>query len=135
IASYRTVLLPFYSKIKKKYNKKVVCQGDNARCHQSKLCKEWIFKKKINHAQYGGHPTNYKGGVPANSPDLNPLEYVFSILQQRVSKRSPKTIHQMINIANDEWKKISQEIIQKGWKHQIKVINWIKENKYESYLY
>ena len=49
---------------------------------------------------------------PPNSPDLNPIGHVWSILKDRVGQRSPKTKQDLCQFAFEEWEKIPQEFIQ-----------------------
>jgi transposase len=48
---------------------------------------------------------------PAKSPDLNPIENVWSILKQRVRKRLPKTLEELESIIYEEWWRIDDFIV------------------------
>jgi transposase len=50
---------------------------------------------------------------PGNSPDLNPIENLWSILKRRVDKQKPTNSdkHQALNM--QEWAAISQDVAQK----------------------
>ena len=49
---------------------------------------------------------------PGNSPDLNPMEGIWSILKQRVSRRAWNDIEELKGILQEEWDQITQEEIQ-----------------------
>ena len=49
---------------------------------------------------------------PPNSPDLNPIEHVWSMLKDRVSERSPTTKAELMQYAAEEWEIIPQQMIQ-----------------------
>jgi transposase len=50
---------------------------------------------------------------PANSPDLNPIENIWSILKERIQERNPQTKAELMMCASEEWKNIPQAVIQK----------------------
>jgi len=133
IESYRSYLIPFYQKIKKKIEDEVICEGDNARCHTSKQCRKFLKNHNISHELFAGYPINEDKGRPTNSPDLCPIEYVFSNWQERVLKRKPTTVSQLIKIATEEWANIPLSDIQKTYDLQWKVHNWVKKNNYQPY--
>ena len=49
---------------------------------------------------------------PANSPDLNPIELLWTHLQDRVIERGAQTVDELKEIVREEWWKIPQEQIQ-----------------------
>ena len=48
---------------------------------------------------------------PAHSPDLNPIENVWSTLQKQVAVKSPRTKRALKNIATRMWNRMPQESI------------------------
>jgi transposase len=48
---------------------------DNARIHTSKVTKEWINVNKINVMEW-----------PAQSPDMNPIENLWDIIDRKIRK-------------------------------------------------
>jgi transposase len=46
---------------------------------------------------------------PAQSPDLNPMEAIWSILKQRIRRRSWDDLKQLKEVLQDEWSKITME--------------------------
>ncbi|GBB92312.1 hypothetical protein RclHR1_00020015 [Rhizophagus clarus] len=50
---------------------------------------------------------------PAQSPDLNPIEHLWDVLERRVRehKPHPKNIEELMVILEEEWNKIEPEIL------------------------
>ncbi len=42
---------------------------------------------------------------PTMSPDLNPIEHLWSILEQKVEERKVSNIHQLRGVVMEEWKR------------------------------
>jgi transposase len=63
------------------YQKPMIFQQDNARPHIAKAVKSWMGEKNIDICQ----------DWPANSPDLNPIENLWSTIDFEVRKRCPRT--------------------------------------------
>ena len=51
--------------------------------------------------------------MPSYSPDLNPIENVWSVLKHKVSERNPKTKFGMIKVLKEEWNNIDDSILKK----------------------
>jgi len=48
---------------------------------------------------------------PANSPDLNPIENLWSVIKRRVEKRRPKNLNELEQFLHEEWTRIDKSII------------------------
>jgi transposase len=69
-------------------------QQDNDTKHRSKHTKEYFQDKKINVMSW-----------PAQSPDMNPIEHLWSDIKKRVRARNPKNISELKQIVEEEWYK------------------------------
>ena len=74
---------------------------DGAKAHTSKLTMAWLASKGVKVIQ----------GWPARSPDLNPIENLWSLLADRVSARMPTTDAELRVYIVEEWARIPQSII------------------------
>ena len=79
-----------------------IFQQDNAPCHTAKRVQSFFITNGITVLPW-----------PANSPDLNPIENIWSILKQNVEKHSAKTKAQLIGGIEKEWNKLSKDLIRK----------------------
>ena len=89
---------------------------DGAGCHQSKKVTVWL-KKKLTRKNCASPSVNWRDEDdldrwPSNSPDLNPIENLWSIFQNAVAKHQPKTTDQFRRLlTNVWWYEISQDYI------------------------
>lgn len=64
---------------------------------------------------------------PPNSPDLNPIEHLWSIMDKRITKEQPSTVEQFKNVLETTWNDLEFSIIENliiSMRHRIlKVIN------------
>ena len=71
-------------------------QDDNAPIHRARGVTEWFdeYENDVNHMLW-----------PSQSPDLNPIEHLWEILDRRVRQRSPppSSKHQMREYLLEEW--------------------------------
>ena len=100
-------------------------EGDNAPGHCSKKAQQFLRNLKWKHVGFGGHPINDFAGRPPNSPDLCVIEYCFAWWEERVLKRKPVTVSELIKVAGEEWANLPQEWIQKTYRHMLKVYPWV----------
>jgi len=72
---------------------------DNARPHRARLVNDYLNSETIQRMDW-----------PAYSPDLNPIEHAWDILQQRISKRpqAPNTLQELADVLEEEWHQIPQ---------------------------
>lgn len=80
-----------------------IFQQDNDPKHSSKLVKEWFGSKNINVLEW-----------PSQSPDLNPIEHLWEVLDRRIRMHSDiKNQQQLFGIIESEWSRIPAETLQK----------------------
>jgi transposase len=81
-------------------NTNLIFQDDNDSKHRSELTTLWKNEYEITSIDW-----------PSNSPDLNPIENVWSILKNKVSKVKVNTKEEFIKCIENKWNEISQETI------------------------
>ena len=95
----RDMFIPFVTRTR---TRRFFLQQDNAPAHVSKHTREFFDTNKVKTFEW-----------PANSPDLNPIENIWSILKRNVSERTPANLTELSQVASEEWLKISTETIRK----------------------
>ena len=73
---------------------------------------KWLGKQNID----------ILGPLPENSPDLNPIEHLWSILKRRVGKQKPTNSDKLQALIMQEWAAISMpgriaEVLKKKGQH------------------
>eukprot|EP00672_Neobodo_designis_P026123 CAMPEP_0174830162 /NCGR_PEP_ID=MMETSP1114-20130205/2371_1 /TAXON_ID=312471 /ORGANISM="Neobodo designis, Strain CCAP 1951/1" /LENGTH=354 /DNA_ID=CAMNT_0016063949 /DNA_START=36 /DNA_END=1100 /DNA_ORIENTATION=- len=74
---------------------------DGAACHTAGRTLRYLASKGVQVLE----------GWPARSPDLNPIERLWAILQVRVSRHSPRTIDELEAAVLEEWAAVSTATI------------------------
>ena len=80
---------------------KWVFQEDNDPKHIAILNREWIQKNKIRRMDW-----------PAQSPDLNPIENLWSILDQRCKSRKPKNEDELFDVLKKAMEALPTRLLQ-----------------------
>ena len=80
-------------------------QQDSARAHNSILSKTWFSENGLEILK----------NRPPNSPDINIIENVWSLLKKRVFQRHPENIEELWAFCQEEFERIPLEYIQNSY--------------------
>ena len=94
---YKTTLVPSAITFFGKGNHKWLLQEDNDPKHKSIKAQGWKADNEINCLSW-----------PSQSPDLNPMENVWSVLQANVGNHKPNSVKELIQVTNKEWKALDK---------------------------
>ena len=119
------VLNPFLQQTKFKNNQVLM---DNATPHTSKKTIEFMESQGIEFIDFGGGSNPTKGGFPPNSPDLNPIENIFGILQSHVNDTQPTTLKELIDSVELCWKNLKMIYIKNTIKSLKKRMEYVLNN-------
>ena len=91
----------FYSNLVRKIPNLVLMQ-DNAPCHTSGQTRKWLTQKKIKLLTW-----------PPQSPDMNPIESLWDILEKRINARSnrPKNLRELKEVLLQEWNELPAQTL------------------------
>lgn len=76
-----------------------ILMDDNARPHRARVTDAYLERETIDRMDW-----------PARSPDLNPIEHAWDMLQHAISARAiqPRTLQELQNALVEEWARIPQ---------------------------
>ena len=80
----------------------LIFQHDNAPCHTALSIKTYLANKKIPVMTW-----------PPSSPDLNPIENLWEILNDQTKDRKPKNEDELYELMSDAWESIDDDILHK----------------------
>ena len=105
--AYKQILIHHGLKAGKKLlGKGFVFQQDNDPKHKSHLCMNYLQGKE-------------RDGLlkimdwPAQSPDLNPIEQLWALLDHKIQKLRASNVFKLFAQLNEEWKSISTDVLSK----------------------
>ena len=73
-------------------HKCTIFMQDGAPCHQSKVATDFLKKNKISLLEW-----------PGNSPDLNPIENLWTIMKDKVADKQPSSAQNLKQAIKDVW--------------------------------
>ena len=73
---------------------------DNDPKHKSKLVTEWLHNSGVTCIDF-----------PPYSPDLNPIENLWSDMNTRVQRHNPTTMEELQDVIAEEWELTSLELL------------------------
>lgn len=93
------ILHPIVRPIAGNVGEEFIFIDDNARPHRARIVNEYLENKTIQRMDW-----------PSLSPDLNPIEHAWDILQQRISARPtlPQNRQELQTALQEEWQQIPQ---------------------------
>jgi transposase len=79
--------------------RRLILAQDNAPAHRTRLTEQFLRGSAVKTLPW-----------PANSPDLNPIEHVWSLLQTRINERNPPpaTLNDLRTALMQEWANLGQ---------------------------
>lgn len=79
-----------------------IFQHDRDPKHTSNHVKTWLAGQNINILDW-----------PAQSPDLNPIEHLWSVLDRQIRHKKHSNLNDFMTSLQEEWKNISPDCIAK----------------------
>ena len=76
-----------------------IFQYDNDPKHRSRIAREWKSDHHVKSMDW-----------PSNSPDLNPIENVWSVFRLRVHNRKPTNVRQSERYIKGEWSGLDNDM-------------------------
>src|ERR1700722_18470670 len=85
---------------RKQFGRRWRLQQDNDSKHQCRVAKQFLCKEVPEIIDW-----------PSNSPDVNPVENLWSIIKRRVEKQKPKNLEELDKFLHDEWDKTDTVVL------------------------
>ena len=79
-----------------------IFQHDNARYHTSKQTQEKLHELRVKTLDW-----------PAKSPDINPIEHLWSIIDNRLKSRRMNSLKELIDGLSAEWLAVTPQLCEK----------------------
>ena len=98
-----------------KNTKSFVWVHDNAPCHKSKKITKFLTDQKVQ----------ILPDYPANSPDLNPIENIWSLLKAQIAKSEPKNLKTLVQTIKKCWESLPLSTIRstiESWPHRLQIM-------------
>ena len=92
--------------IKKTYGEEFTLQQDGAQCHVDPKTSRYLAREKIDFYSCGR-----SGDYPAQSPDMNPIEHVWSWMKNQLVKMKCETLKELQAELTRLWNSIPQQLI------------------------
>ena len=90
---------------------------DNDPKHTSKVVAKWLKDNKVKVLEW-----------PSQSPDRNPIEYLWAELKKRVQARRPSNLTQLHRLCQEEWAKTYCGTLVEGYPKRLTQVNQFKGN-------
>jgi hypothetical protein len=84
------------------HGKRHTFMHDGARVHTAGKCVKYLASKGVATLDW-----------PPRSPDLNPIENLWGVLQKSVSDRGPRSVADLTQFVKEEWEAITQQDVDK----------------------
>ncbi|KAG2456860.1 TCB1 transposase, partial [Polypterus senegalus] len=99
-AMYRDILAEnlLHSALDLRLRRRLIFQQDNDPKHTAKISKEWLQDNSVNVLEW-----------PSQSPDLNPIEYLWRDLKMAVHRRFPSNLMELERCCKEEWAKLAKD--------------------------
>jgi transposase len=85
---------------RKQFGRRYRLQQDNDPKHKSRVAQQFISNEVPEVIDW-----------PSNSPDVNPVENLWSIIKRRVEKRKPANLQELDIFLHEEWKKTDMLVL------------------------
>ena len=85
---------------RKQFGRRWRLQQDNDPKHKSRVAKQFLSKEVPELIDW-----------PSNSPDVNPVENLWSIIKRRVEKRKPANLEELNEFLHEEWDRTDLAIL------------------------